>query len=84
MGVIRSSTATRFEAQSFWQRIALSFDRFFAQRSRQAVTASLAQRSKYDIKRCRQLMSQGSKGPATGKPPRIAVRRTAQMLQRRS
>jgi hypothetical protein len=64
MGIIPSGTAhgaaTRLEAQSFWQGIAQSLDRFFAKRSRQAVAASLARRSKYDIKRFRQLMSQRS------------------------
>jgi hypothetical protein len=62
MGVMPSgrarSAATRLESQSFWQRIAQSLDRFFAKRSRQAVAASIARRSKYDIKRCHQLMSQ--------------------------
>jgi hypothetical protein len=86
MGVIPSgkvrSAATRLEAQSFWQRIAQSLDRFFAQRSRQAVAGSLARRSKYDIKRCHQLMSQGANIPANRKSP--AVRRTAQTMQRQS
>jgi len=86
MGVILSGTtcskATGFEAQSFWQRIARSFDRFFARRIGQAVSASLARRSKYDFKVCRQLKSRGSNDPTTGKHPRTAVRRTAQMLQK--
>jgi Tfp pilus assembly protein PilE len=79
MGVILSGTArsaaTRLEAQSFCQRIAQSLDRFFAQRSRQAVATSLAQRCKYDIKRCRRLMSQASN---VGKAPRkqcVALRK---------
>jgi hypothetical protein len=88
MGVIPGGTArsaaTRLEARSFWQRVAQSLDRFFARRSRQAVAGSLARRSKHDIKRCRQLMSRGSNVPTAGKSPRIAVRRTAQTMQRQS
>jgi hypothetical protein len=87
MGVMPSgrarSAATRLEAQSFWQRIARSLDRFFAKRSRQAVAASIARRSKYDIKRCHQLMSQ-CPNLATGKSPRMAMRRAAQTMQRQS
>jgi hypothetical protein len=88
MGGIRSGTAhraaTTVEAQFVWQRIAQSLDRVFAERSLRAVSARIARRSRHDIKRCRQLMSQGSNVAATGKSPRMAVRRTAQTMQRQS
>jgi hypothetical protein len=88
MDDIRSGTAhsaaSRVEAQFFWQRIAQSLDRVFAQRSQRAVSARVARRSRHDIKRCRQLMSQGSNVAATAKSPRIEARRTEQTMQRQS
>jgi hypothetical protein len=79
MGVIPSgiahSAATGLEAKSSWQRVTQSF---FALRSRLAVNASPARRSKYDIKRCHQLMSQGPNVPAT---PRITACRAAQTVR---
>jgi hypothetical protein len=62
--------ATRREG--FWQRLARSVDRHFADRSRRAVSPTAVRRSKYDIRRCRRLLdksapaSAGARQAATG------------------
>lgn len=56
-----NGTASRAGApQTLWQKIAQSVDRLVAQRSQNAVPAVVLRRSRYDIRRCRRLMTQGT------------------------
>ncbi len=45
---------------SFWQRLALAVDEYFAQRTKRTVPEATLRRSRQDFERCRRLMHKTS------------------------
>ncbi len=45
---------------SFWQRLALALDEYFAQRTKRTVPEATLRRSRQDFERCRRLMHKTS------------------------
>ena len=45
---------------SFWQRLALALDEYFAQRTKRTVPEATLRRSRQDLARCRRLMHKTS------------------------
>ena len=66
---------------SFWQRLALALDEYFAQRTKRTVPEATLRRAKQEFERCRRLMHKTATAPVTAevhRPSRLGVLETRQ------